>query len=484
VKRGRPPYPDILTPREWEVLACLRQGLQNAEIGERLAISENGVKYHVAEILSKLGVSSRHEAAAWQPEPVRGRFAAFTFLLAPFKVVASSTAGKLAAGATITGAGVGIGLLAFGVIAMGGRESAAIQPAESGSRFFYSTEVSAVSSGNRRWPTRAIVAYSTATGARDVLLEYGGVGNYPVAEAVSDVHLFYATEVRVVRAALDGSGRRELLGASPDDDFVQDIAVSPDGSKLAVTFWGIESEPGGSLTILDVETGDRLMSTERSRPEFADFAGYFWKVHWRADGLGVVVSGGTSSERPGGRATVMLDGRVTVDEVQGYAHLAVDGRYLADGPGVICDDMLVSGNTLNLRNLDSGVAVSWDTSDLAITPWAWSPDGTEFLMQARSWSEAQGCGSDVEWYVFATGPNEGSRAVSDLDQLFTRWYGDQLVELVCEEELPSPYPAIALPDRWADQRQECFASPEAMGELRLAGQAIDKVRDVSVLGFR
>ena len=67
-RRGRPPHPDILTPREWEALALLRQGLSNEEIAQRLGISLSGAKYHVSEILSKLGVSSREEAARWQPE--------------------------------------------------------------------------------------------------------------------------------------------------------------------------------------------------------------------------------------------------------------------------------------------------------------------------------------------------------------------------------------------------------------------------------
>lgn len=67
-RRGRPPHPDILTPREWEVLELLRQDLSNSEIAERLDITERGVKFHVSEIISKLGVSSRHEAAEWRPE--------------------------------------------------------------------------------------------------------------------------------------------------------------------------------------------------------------------------------------------------------------------------------------------------------------------------------------------------------------------------------------------------------------------------------
>jgi len=60
-----PPTPDIgLTPREREVLALLVKGLSNPEIGERLAISPLTAKFHVSNILSKLGASSRTEAVA------------------------------------------------------------------------------------------------------------------------------------------------------------------------------------------------------------------------------------------------------------------------------------------------------------------------------------------------------------------------------------------------------------------------------------
>jgi DNA-binding NarL/FixJ family response regulator len=47
-KRGRPPHPDILTPREWQVLDLLRQGLTNEQIAQRLDISFATAKYHVA----------------------------------------------------------------------------------------------------------------------------------------------------------------------------------------------------------------------------------------------------------------------------------------------------------------------------------------------------------------------------------------------------------------------------------------------------
>src|SRR5438128_7468127 len=67
-RRGRPRHPDILTPREWEVLELLHGHLSNEQIAERLGISLDGAKYHVSQILSKLGVATREEAAAWPEE--------------------------------------------------------------------------------------------------------------------------------------------------------------------------------------------------------------------------------------------------------------------------------------------------------------------------------------------------------------------------------------------------------------------------------
>ena len=56
--------PETLTAREMEVLELLAVGLQNKEIGDRLAITERTVKFHVSSILGKLGAGNRTEAVA------------------------------------------------------------------------------------------------------------------------------------------------------------------------------------------------------------------------------------------------------------------------------------------------------------------------------------------------------------------------------------------------------------------------------------
>lgn len=53
-----------LTPRESQVLRMLADGLGNKEIAARLGISDHTAKFHVTQILGKLGAGSRTEAVA------------------------------------------------------------------------------------------------------------------------------------------------------------------------------------------------------------------------------------------------------------------------------------------------------------------------------------------------------------------------------------------------------------------------------------
>ena len=54
---------DGLTDRAREVLACIARSLSNAEIADQLIIGERTVKTHVSNILSKLHLQDRTQAA-------------------------------------------------------------------------------------------------------------------------------------------------------------------------------------------------------------------------------------------------------------------------------------------------------------------------------------------------------------------------------------------------------------------------------------
>ncbi|TWB16863.1 regulatory LuxR family protein [Nitrospirillum amazonense] len=65
-ERGRPPHADVLTPAEWRVVEAVRHGLTNPQIARRQGVSIDAVKYHVTNVLQKLGFASRAELRRWQ----------------------------------------------------------------------------------------------------------------------------------------------------------------------------------------------------------------------------------------------------------------------------------------------------------------------------------------------------------------------------------------------------------------------------------
>ena len=108
----------LLTPREREVLELLRLGLTNGQIAERLDISPAGARYHVSEIIGKLGVRNRYEAAAWPERPPWWLAAASPVVLLwrEAKVLATAklnSAALIASGGLIAAALAGVGLVAF-----------------------------------------------------------------------------------------------------------------------------------------------------------------------------------------------------------------------------------------------------------------------------------------------------------------------------------------------------------------------------------
>jgi DNA-binding NarL/FixJ family response regulator len=73
VRRGESPPATPLSVRESDVLQLLAEGLANSEIAARLGIGEATVKTHVGNLLAKLGLGDRTQAAvyAWRHGLVR-----------------------------------------------------------------------------------------------------------------------------------------------------------------------------------------------------------------------------------------------------------------------------------------------------------------------------------------------------------------------------------------------------------------------------
>ena len=65
VPRKRPSAPAGLTPREIEVLELAARGAPTKEVARRLGISAKTAGTHIERIYSKIGVSSRAEAALY-----------------------------------------------------------------------------------------------------------------------------------------------------------------------------------------------------------------------------------------------------------------------------------------------------------------------------------------------------------------------------------------------------------------------------------
>jgi DNA-binding CsgD family transcriptional regulator/catechol 2,3-dioxygenase-like lactoylglutathione lyase family enzyme len=64
-QRGRPRHSDVLTPAEWRVVEAVRHGMSNPMIARRQGVSVDAVKFHVSNVLTKLGLARRAELRRW-----------------------------------------------------------------------------------------------------------------------------------------------------------------------------------------------------------------------------------------------------------------------------------------------------------------------------------------------------------------------------------------------------------------------------------
>lgn len=68
-RRGRPPHDDILTPAEWKTAHAVQHGMTGRQIAARRGISLDGVKFHIENVLGKLGLPNRRVLRQWFQPP-------------------------------------------------------------------------------------------------------------------------------------------------------------------------------------------------------------------------------------------------------------------------------------------------------------------------------------------------------------------------------------------------------------------------------
>jgi len=387
-RRGRPPYPDVLTPREWEVLSLLRDGLSNPEIAERLAITRDAVKYHVSEILSKLGVSTREEAAIWRPYERPWWAAAVAAVGGAARHL--SPLGRIAAIGASVAAIAGVALLAWGVLATsGGDGEDANTPAASGPAGLVSSESPASADSSDRLISLGKIAHT-----RD--------GDLWVVD-------------------LDTGEERLLLESSVmhgEGSAIHSPKWSPDGKWIA---YGGDRKGGGPFFQLEViaVTGSAELSSVGG--PIVDGPVAFWEWSPTANVLAYQMANDNSIGiwEPGVQRTQLLG----PDSQRGRFVWSPDGRRLAIGTIEQPEPEPTTRDRLYVYDLETGVLRALPTDGVAFPRLhSWSPGGNWLLVWAVTISASLNADGQPLFAVpLSGGPPQRLAESSLLYQSFAAW---------------------------------------------------------------
>ena len=466
--RGRPRYPDVLTPRQQDVLRELQHGLTNEEIAERLGISPDGVKFHVSEILARLGVGSRYEAAAWRPEPAPAR-RGWTPALAPFALlhkVKWNAATSAVAGVVAVALAAGIALLAWGVVRTrgAGSDSSAVRiGAAHPEQVIFTTLAAGAQPGQHiRW---TVTVYDAAAKRVAHQFDIGdGVSDQPAQVVAAGDKLVANLSDRIVRYDLDGSNATEIWRSDGDGTWAFGLAASPDGKRVAYSTHtpnGCERAQqtpppltdgcqvsfveGTAFHVRSVATSADQFSMLQTDPQLADLRGYGEVVRWRADDAGIVVSGQTQSDAPGGIATIMFDGTATVTSDGEFFPVSPSGLTHLSSDVYTCSGLDIARHRIAIQTYDHEIARAVEP-EMDIVPVEWSPDGRALLYYTVPMDPAatnDACGRDQnakEWRILSTG---GVLDVADADAARRLWYSNRAVAYRCQGEA-TPWPSCVV----------------------------------------
>jgi Tol biopolymer transport system component/DNA-binding CsgD family transcriptional regulator len=329
-RRGRPPHPDILTPREWEVLELVDRGLTNQEIATRLGISFDGAKFHVAQILNKLGVSRREDAARAAYGGKRRLLP--RLVLAP---LALSRLGKVAAGVGLAAAAAGF--IAFALLVL-------LHSSATPARTMYpGLYVIDVRSGRLTmvadWRTSPVSQFDWTPDGRGFVAVKTGIGPQPARVEVIDAK---GATVRSDDNNLDSAGFAVL------EDGSLGLTIRHSRSSAAFHPSGIARMDIQTLTLADFRPFDKLD-----------------RASWAPDGSRVVVDAEPEGQAYG---TYVIEGK-SAPQPASHRWYSPDGSlYAEEAPepqqGLGIYDAVTGGLQVTIPGIG---ARPWSLS--------WSPDG-------------------------------------------------------------------------------------------------------------
>ena len=382
------------------MLTLIREGLTNEEIAQRLGISYDGAKYHVSEIISKLGVSSREEAAAWTPEERRPLWAGLPLLGSLLGRLSLGTTTKAAAVVVTAAALGGIGLLVWALLVTNGPNGAG--PAVSQPT---ATETPADGGAPPRPAAGKIAFISRRDGNAEIYTVEPDGGN--VSRLVSDPaeqgNIAWAPDgsrlafysLRQERWQLDivdvdGSGLTTIAdGLVTGHDPIPPV-WSPDGSRLA-----FESEHEGDMEVY-VVNADGAGLTNLTRNGAHDSG-----PSWSLDGSRIAFS----SDRGGntdiyvmnadGSGVTRLTKHPAVDTSPAWSPREERIAFMSfrDGEAEI---YAVNADGSGLTNVTRNPASDFPGAPVGHRPPAWSPDGSRiaFVSDRDGNAEIYVAGSD------------------------------------------------------------------------------------------
>jgi DNA-binding CsgD family transcriptional regulator len=250
-----------LTPRQCEVLGLIAGGKTNPEIAEALGITLDGAKFHVREILGKLEVESREEAAAWWrgQRSVGSRISSAARALLPATWLKPAIAGTALGGLALTSVVVVLALNGGGT----GGEGLAL-PACNADEFTWSIEL-APAQVNPGGIDYALFASNATACQLDGVIGVAGYG-----------------------ATLDALGGAFMLGlGNPVAVTIEKQRVSPEPAALIVgTVINVCSSATGLMVVITTPEQSSFyaptaMPTCEDPPRGAGFSA-LWSANWKA----------------------------------------------------------------------------------------------------------------------------------------------------------------------------------------------------------